>query len=681
VRLTSRLSLLALVALLPTIAIQAYNAHELRRDREDEVRQLALEQAHLASSELERILEGVRSLLIAVSSADSIRSFDADRCVPYLAALLPRVPHLGSISALDAQGFLRCRQTLPAILPNLAERSYFSEIMAGAEIVVGDYTIGAVSEQRVLPIAVPLRREGATIGLVVAALDLNWLAESLLDRGIAPGDSLTVADRNGTILARQPLPEQFIGTRIPENFLSLVTAPQPGALELTSQDGTRRILGYVPIGAKPVGLYVSAGLSADQAFAGVRAATWRSAAMLLAGIVAAVAAALLAGRLVIHRPVEKLLATARAWQRGDLAARTGLSRRAGEFGQIGEEMDRVAGEAERRERAIAESEERYRAIVRASAAVEWRADADGSMQEAPLWAEYTGQPEEEHRGWGWLEMVDPQDRAAARRVWEEAHGQGSVVDAEYRVLHAASGRYRWVHESGVPLKNPDGSIREWVGAVTDIHERRQAEERQRLLLNELNHRVKNTLAVVIAIVRQTLRSSPGPDEAFARIQSRLQALSNTHDLLDAASWEGATIRDVLSAELRPYQGQGDGRLLMDGGPVVLDAKRALALGMIVHELATNAAKYGSLSTAEGRVEVRWWISGEDDGAQLDLTWQERDGPPVAAARQGSSSSCLSDRSVAGDLAGEMASEFNESGFSWRVSFPLRSAADANAAAE
>ena len=275
------------------------------------------------------------------------------------------------------------------------------------------------------------------------------------------------------------------------------------------------------------------------------------------------------------------------------------------------------------------------------------------MQEAPLWAEYTGQPEEEHRGWGWLEMVDPQDRAAARRIWEEAHGQGSAVDAEYRVHHAASGRYRWVHESGVPLKNPNGSIREWVGAVTDIHERRQAEERQRLLLNELNHRVKNTLAVVISIVRQTLRSSPGPDEAFARIQSRLQALSNTHDLLDATSWEGATIRDVLSAELRPYQGQGDGRLLMDGGPVVLDAKRALALGMIVHELATNAAKYGSLSTAEGRVEVRWRISGEDDGAQLDLTWQERDGPPVAAPGAGGFGSSLIERSVTGDLAGEI----------------------------
>ena len=269
-------------------------------------------------------------------------------------------------------------------------------------------------------------------------------------------------------------------------------------------------------------------------------------------------------------------------------------------------MDRVAGEVKRREKAIAESEERYRALVRASTAIEWRADADGSMHDAPLWADYTGQPPDAHRGSGWLNVVHPDDRAATELVWSAAHKNGTVVETEYRVLHAVSGRYRWVHERGVPLRNPDGTVREWVGAVTDIHERRQAEERQRLLVNELNHRVKNTLAIVISIVGQTLRSSPGPDEAFKRIQARLLALSNTHDLLNETSWDGATLRDVLRAELKPYQDE-ERRIVLDGGSVELEPKRALALGLIVHELATNAAKYGSLSTSEGRLEVSWHV--------------------------------------------------------------------------
>ena len=384
---------------------------------------------------------------------------------------------------------------------------------------------------------------------------------------------------------------------------------------------------------------------------------------------------LVAGRFFIRRPVERLLQAARAWQRGDLSARTGLASSSGDFGQIGEEMDRVAGEVKRREKAIAESEERYRALVRASTAIEWRADAAGSMHDAPLWADYTGQPPDAHRGAGWLNVVHPDDRAATELVWAAAHKNGTVVETEYRVLHAVSGRYRWVHERGVPLRNPDGIVREWVGAVTDIHERRQAEERQRLLVNELNHRVKNTLAIVISIVGQTLRSSPGPDEAFKRIQARLLALSNTHDLLNETSWDGATLRDVLWAELKPYQDE-ERRIVLDGGSVELEPKRALALGMIVHELATNAAKYGSLSTPEGRLEVNWHVREGDGVPRLDLQWLERDGPAVTRPEGSGFGSRLIERSVRGDLAGEAEFEWAEGGLSCRLSFPLHAEAAA-----
>ncbi len=669
-RLTTRLILLALIAVIPAILIQTYGLFEIMRSREAEVHAEALRQAQFASSEIDRVLEGVRNLLTAISTANEVRRLDEATCSPFLARLESKVPHLDSIAVMDAQGRLRCASVSTKADLRFADRSYFQAAIGGRDFVVGEYTINRFDQRKVLPLAVPVTDDsGRAIGVVSATLDLGWISRELLTRGIPAGGSVTIADRNGIILARQPEPERFVGSKIPDAFMRLVSAPEPGALELTSQDGTQRVLGYVPVTRQRQGLYVSAGLSADQAFAAIREATLRSAILLALALVGTVILGLVAGRLFIKRPLERLLQAARAWQRGDFSARTGLARTSGEFGQIGEEMDRVAGEVARRERTIAESEERYRALVQVSTAIEWRADSDGAMHDAPLWADYTGQPPEAHRGSGWLDAVHPEDRAATSQVWTDAHAKGTIVETEYRVLHAPSGRYRWVHERGVPLKHPDGTVREWVGAVTDIHERRQAEERQRLLVNELNHRVKNTLAIVISIVGQTLRSSPGPDEAFKRIQARLVALSNTHDLLTETSWDGATLRDVLRAELRPYQDE-ERRIVLEGASVELEPKQALALGLVVHELATNATKYGSLSVSEGRLEVSWQVRESGGDRRLELQWVERDGPPVKRPAGSGFGSRLIERSARGDLAGDVEFDWAASGLSCRLSFPL-----------
>jgi two-component sensor histidine kinase len=201
---------------------------------------------------------------------------------------------------------------------------------------------------------------------------------------------------------------------------------------------------------------------------------------------------------------------------------------------------------------------------------------------------------------------------------------------------------------------------------SDVTDRVLAERQQKLLLDELNHRVKNTLATVQAIAAQTLRTNPEPAAFREAFESRLVALSATHDLLTAGSWRGAALKDVAQIEFRPYGGE---RYSLDGPDVALSPAEALSLGLLFHELATNAAKYGALSGADGRVEVRWTV----DERRLELTWRERSGPKVTPPTRRGFGSRLIERSLKGEMAGEAVLDFAEDGLTCRVTLPLRSA--------
>jgi hypothetical protein len=284
--LTQRLFLLVLVALLPAVGIAVYNQLDLRRSREAEVHDLALRQARLAASELNQILEGVRGVLTAVADVPSVRAADKAGCVDFITTLLPRMPHLRTIAVIDLEGRVACRQApLPPATMSFADRPYFREAVESGGFVVGEFTEARVSGGPVLPVALALRDGGGRVtGVLAAALDLRWLSRHLGERALPKGGSLTVADRDGVILAREPLPERFVGTRIPDAFRHLVDAPEPGTLELTSQDGTRRVIGYVPASIPPRNVYVSTGLSASEAFADVDRATSRGVAISAAAL-------------------------------------------------------------------------------------------------------------------------------------------------------------------------------------------------------------------------------------------------------------------------------------------------------------------------------------------------------------------------------------------------------------
>jgi len=216
-----------------------------------------------------------------------------------------------------------------------------------------------------------------------------------------------------------------------------------------------------------------------------------------------------------------------------------------------------------------------------------------------------------------------------------------------------------------PIIEEDGAISGVFVEGSDMTDRVLANQRQRLLLDELNHRVKNTLATVQAIAQQTLRGASTPETFAAAFEARLLALSQTHNALTDSQWAGAGLKQILVQELGPY---GAERIRVDGPDVHLPARVALSLGMVFHELATNAAKYGALSTGAGRLLLDWTLS--DAGDTLSFAWRERGGPAARHPERKSFGSRLIERSITSELRGTIETDYGEEGLAVRFDVPL-----------
>ena len=324
--------------------------------------------------------------------------------------------------------------------------------------------------------------------------------------------------------------------------------------------------------------------------------------------------------------------------------------------------------------ALSELSERRRAEERLKFALDsgrmgsWDLDVATKAYEASdlCKANYGRRPDETFTFADLVAAIHPEDRPRIMAAIEAAIRDGADYDVEYRVVHP-SGDLRWLHARGRAAQTADdGGVRRLAGVSLDITERKRAEERQKLLVNELNHRVKNSLATVQSIAAQTLRSVAAPEFFRDAFETRLIALSQTHDLLTRESWAGASLREVFDVELHAMAGEDRVGFAYDAD-VRLNPKAAVALGMGIHELATNAVKYGALSTPEGQVAVRWSL---EDGV-LRLTWTETGGPPVKAPARRGFGARLLERGLAAELSGGVELTYDVSGLVCQMALPLR----------
>jgi len=271
---------------------------------------------------------------------------------------------------------------------------------------------------------------------------------------------------------------------------------------------------------------------------------------------------------------------------------------------------------------------------------------------------------------GFVALIHPDDRNHMKSVIGDGIRTGKTIEYEFRALLPGE-EERWIYDRSRVVYDVEGKPLYMIGACLDITGRKKAEERQSLLIHELNHRVKNTLATVQSLAVQTMRSSPSPEAFQANFMARLMALSATHDLLTQTYWESTFLGDVIEAELRPHGGIDQLRIKAQGEAVKLKPQQALSLGMAFHELATNATKYGALSTPQGQLSIDWHVEkGSGDERQLVIHWREQGGPPVEKPKRQGFGTRLIERSIAHELGGSIETHYASTGLECLIRITL-----------
>lgn len=284
------------------------------------------------------------------------------------------------------------------------------------------------------------------------------------------------------------------------------------------------------------------------------------------------------------------------------------------------------------------------------------------------WYEFTGVPDGSTDGEGWNGMFHPDDQDRAWDRWRESLSTGEPYEIEYRLRHH-SGTYRWVLGRARPVRDEHGAITRWIGTCTDIHDAKLDAEQNIILSRELSHRIKNIFAVVNGLIGQSARSYPESRDFARLLQERVAALGQAHEFVRPHSEDSrpdvpeASVQTLLARLFSAYPAFAEGRFTLSGADAPIDDRGATPIALVFHELATNAAKYGGLSTADGRVSVDVVRDGDD----LVIEWRESGGPRIHGTPQGRGfGSRLVEMSIGGQLGGAIDQDWRPEGLHARV---------------
>lgn len=335
------------------------------------------------------------------------------------------------------------------------------------------------------------------------------------------------------------------------------------------------------------------------------------------------------------------------------------------------DRDALEAEVERRSAELTRNEDRLRFIIKAGRMGIWTLDlTDLRLVASAICKENFGRRASDPFSYDdLLASVHPDDQERVKATVARSIEQQIDYDIEYRLL-TPKGEQRWVLIRGQTHYRADGTPLSMAGVSIDITDRKRGDDHRELLSAELNHRVKNSMATMQSIAHQTLRNAVDLDQAREALDARLQSLSAAHDVLTRENWEGATLAEIADGALRPFRASQAKRFAIGGPDVRLTPRKALALVLALHELATNAVKYGALSNDDGRVILNWDRVESTKGERLWLRWEELGGPDVVPPTRQGFGTRMIERALAAEFGGSAEIDYRPRGVVVTVEAPL-----------
>jgi PAS domain S-box-containing protein len=664
------LYLFALALIAPLLGFGLFATSRLivaeRADGEEQLRRIT----YTVSAAIDRELKDIIEELQALAASSELREGDLASFHRYASAVLLGTGKGIMLVDRELNQLVNTRVSYGTPLPRFHDPETARTVFATAKPAIGGLVLSRVAHRHVINIVVPAIINGGLRYALVLSPDPATLRRILEQHYLPEGWLAGVSDQNGRILARSARHEEFVGTPISARTKSKSTA-RSGVIKTTSREGDVVLQAYL-------WSHVSGWRTAVWVPLAILEAPARQLWLALAALaVPAFALSLLAAALLgrwLARPIAGVANAAAALGRADPVGYAPCA--IAEVNVVGATLAAAAEQRRRAEAALKESGRRLRLALDIAAIGHHDTDlAAGTAaldEQAMTILGLSMSVLSVEDAW---KLAHPDDRAAVEAAAALALDPAArrTAATEHRIIRP-DGELRWLHWRGRAVfdenTSPPRPLR-LVGVMMDITERKRAEEHVRFLMRELSHRTKNVMAVVQAISWQTAKKSLDLGDFEQRFTKRLEALARSHDLLVRRDWRGVVLEDLVRAQLEPFLDSAKERLAVDGPVLLLMPIAAQDLGLALHELATNASKYGALSVPAGKIDIRWTIdNGTASGKHFYMTWRESGGPMVSPQVRKGFGFTVTTSSLSRSFNGEAKLDYRPEGLSWELAAPL-----------
>lgn len=622
--------------------------------------------ANARAAALDREFDATISTLMALASSPSLAEGELEAFYGQAKAAAETSGSHFFLSASNGRQLLNTRVAWGAELPTTSSGNW-KDVASSGKPAISSLFQGQVAHEPVYAVSVPVTARRRVKSVLSASIPPRRIAGLLSDGTLDEGWVLTATDQAGVIVARSTDSEKYVGQHLRPDQWEARTHPgtwrtkDPEGTDELGATATSKRGGWIVTATVPVAI-ANEGLTRSWYLVGTMGAAFAILSALLA---------LIFGRR-ISGPVRQLAAAADALGRGKEIPpiKSSIS----EIGDVAHAITRAAALRRYMERSVRESESRLRQVLDNVFAFVGVLDLDGRLIESSKASlEAAGLKRDATIGkpfWDLPWWVGSTEAQANLKVSFSRAKAGETVRYDVDFI-ARDGEKVTIDLQLAPLFDEAGAVILVIVSASDITDRKRREEHIHILMREITHRSKNLLAVIQAMARQSKAGSRTLAEFEARFSARLQALAASHDLLVHRNWRGVDLSELITSQLGHYLDDHTAQIHLAGPALIVAPEAAQNIGLAVHELSTNAAKYGALSVVEGRIDVGWSLVPSADGEKkLRVTWLERGGPPVEAPSQRGFGRTVVEQITPRALHGAATLTFAEEGLGWTLEIPV-----------